>query len=221
MQVAIDGPAGSGKSTVSKLLAKSLKFIYLDTGAMYRASAWLKQQYKLNFNGLCALLSLTDFVFGHNGQTLTLKYDYGKPTEVDVTKLIRTPDVTAIVSGVASNVDVRTILTTKQQEIAGKNDIIMDGRDIGTVVLPNADVKIFLTASAEVRARRRMSEWRDVGQEVHYEDVLADIIVRDNKDASRSTAPLKKADDAYEIDTSELTIFEVSERIEELVRARI
>jgi cytidylate kinase len=214
MQIAVDGPASSGKSTVSKLLAAKFSLIYLDTGAMYRSAAYIKLTHSLEGDALYSRLSQTEFIFGGQG-FLTLKFP---DSSENVTAAIRTPEVTAATAGVSADARLRRILTDKQQEIAGRADIIMDGRDIGTVVLPDADLKFFLIASPEERARRRTAEWEVAGKTVSYEDVLKDIIRRDKTDTQRDSAPLKKAADAKEIDTTLLTIDEVVEIISVYIR---
>ncbi|MDR2400930.1 MAG: (d)CMP kinase [Deferribacteraceae bacterium] len=215
MQVAVDGPASSGKSTISKILASEFSLIYLDTGAMYRAGAYLKLKYKIIGEPFYELLRRTDFIFVGAGKPFVLKSPNRRE---DVSAAIRTPEVTAATSDVAADGEVRRILTAKQQKIAEGADIIMDGRDIGTVVLPNADIKFFLIASSEERARRRTIEWRVQGKNVIYEDVLKDISERDKHDISRENAPLKKAPDAKEIDTTLLTIDEVVEIMRVCIR---
>lgn len=211
MQVAIDGPASSGKSTISKILASKYSLTYLDTGAMYRAAAWLKLNHALTDEVFLEVLADTVFEFRENGKNLTLRYLYnGRPYVVDVTEQIRTPVVTACVGNVSADERVRKILTRRQQQIAGDTDVIMDGRDIGTVVLPNAELKFFLTASLEERAKRRTDEWCQKGVAVCYENVCSDLAQRDKKDSERQAAPLKKADDAVIIDTTCLTINEVT-----------
>lgn len=210
MQVAIDGPAGSGKSTISKTIAEKYNLLYLDTGAMYRAAAWLKLSGSLTNEELLKMLDEIDFEFTENGRVLTLHYQSNAKQPGNVTDQIRTPEVTALVSEVAANTAVRAILTKIQQKIASDADVIMEGRDIGTVVLPHADLKFFLTASAEERAKRRTEEWKGNGNAADYEKVLYDIKERDRKDSSRETAPLKKSDNAVEIDTTSLTINEVT-----------
>jgi cytidylate kinase len=210
MQVAVDGPASSGKSTISKILADKFSLIYLDTGAMYRAAAYMHLKYGVTDSALYKRLEETEFVFGKNGRTLLLKF---ADTSEDVAAAIRTPEVTAATGPISALGEVRRILTAKQRNIAEGADVIMDGRDIGTVVLPDADLKFFLIASPEERAKRRTAEWKALGKTVIYEDVLKDIIVRDAQDAQRENAPLKKAADAKEIDTTLLTIDEVVEII--------
>lgn len=215
MQVAIDGPAGSGKSTVCKILAKKYELTYLDTGAMYRAAAWLSD--KFADENLPDLLKETDFVFSENGSRLSLRK--GKETW-DVTEAIRTPAISGAVSRVAADPQVRAVLTEKQRGYAAKGDVIMEGRDITTVVLPCADIKIYLTASAEERARRRFAEWATKRDAPTYEEVLESIKRRDEIDSSRSCAPLKKADDAAFLDTTGLSLEQVSENIGRMIAAK-
>ncbi|MDR0453363.1 MAG: (d)CMP kinase [Deferribacteraceae bacterium] len=217
MQIAVDGPAGSGKSSVSKRIAERHSLLYLDTGAMYRAAAWLKLDRHLSFEDLLETLNKTEFSFSENGSVLKLRYNMNEKYSEDVTENIRTPEVTALVSEVAANGKIRDILTKTQQNIALYADVIMDGRDIGTVVLPRADLKFFLTASQEKRAERRANEWINKGKTADYNKVLNDIKERDNKDTMREAAPLKKPDDAVEIDTTGLTIDEVTAIIEEAI----
>ena len=206
--IAVDGPAGSGKSTISKILADRYSLTYLDTGAMYRSCALLQEKYSLSESELAELVRNTEFRFEGKtvGQRLFLNVD---GQEFEVTDEIRTPEITSKVSDVAAMSDVRTAMTEKQREIAEKDSVIIDGRDIGTVVLPDADLKIYLIATAEERARRRMLEWEGNNIKKDYRDVLFDIIKRDEIDSSRDCAPLKKADDAEEIDTTGLTIEQV------------
>lgn len=211
MQIAIDGPAGSGKSTIAKIVADRHGFIYLDTGAMYRSAVYLKLNHALDYPELYKVLEGASFDFFNNGKGLVLNYTVkGKAYSVDVTGVIRTPEVTSLVSEVSADKDVRLILTAKQKKIAEEANVVMDGRDIGTVVLPNADAKFFLTASPAVRAKRRVEEWKSKGTDLSYEQVLADVMERDRYDSERVTAPLKKAEDSKEIDTSDLTIDEVA-----------
>jgi cytidylate kinase len=216
MQVAVDGPASSGKSTISKILAAKFSLVYLDTGAMYRAAAYIKLKYALEGIPFHTFLQQTEFLF--RGQNAPLLIKSPKTDEEDISAAIRTPEVTAATGPVASDGEVRRVLTAKQQEIAKGKDVIMDGRDIGTVVLPNADVKFFLVASPEVRAKRRADEWRAKGESVKYENVLKDILERDKMDTGRENAPLKKAHGAKEIDTSLLTIEEVVEIMSVCIR---
>lgn len=198
--IAIDGPAGAGKSTIAKTAAKQLGFIYVDTGALYRAVGY----YVLNKNidpkneeKVTQILSQINvsLKFVDNEQRVFLN-------DEDVSGKIRTPEISMYASAVSAHPSVRQFLFETQRKLARENDVIMDGRDIGTVVLPNADVKIFLTASPEERARRRYEELVLKGEKVNYDDILKDVITRDYNDSHRATAPLKQADDAILLDTT-------------------
>ena len=218
VSVAVDGPAGSGKSTITKLVAKSLGFNYVDTGAMYRALTF-------NFlsNGLDELeeeeikelLSKTDFKVEYVDG---VQYVY--VNDVEVSDKIRTAEVSKFTSLFAKSPAVRDFLIDTQRNLANTNNIIMDGRDIASVVLPNADVKIFLTASVEERARRRVLDFERQGIEnVDFEKVKEDIKARDWQDENRDIAPLIKVESATLIDTTSLTIDEVVEKMTELVKS--
>ncbi|MBQ3033196.1 MAG: (d)CMP kinase [Deferribacterales bacterium] len=205
MKVAIDGPAGSGKSTVCKKIANKYGLIYLDTGAMYRAATWFSL--KFTDEKLAERLKDVDFIFSENGRKLTIAKD---GESWDVTKSIRTPAVAHSVSRVSANPQVRAVLTEKQRKFAADYDVIMEGRDITTVVLPDAEIKVFLTASVEERAKRRFQEWRESNTEApNYEEVIESIKRRDEADCARACAPLKKADDAVLVDTTGLTVDDV------------
>ena len=218
VSVAVDGPAGSGKSTITKMVAKSLGFNYVDTGAMYRALT-----YNFLSNGLDELeeekikelLSKTDFKVEYvNG----VQYVYVNNEEVS--DKIRTAEVSKFTSLFAKSPAVRDFLIDTQRNLANTNNIIMDGRDIASVVLPNADVKIFLTASVEERARRRVLDFERQGIEnVDFEKVKEDIKARDWQDENRDIAPLIKVESATLIDTTSLTIDEVVEKMTELVKS--
>lgn len=209
MQIAIDGPAGSGKSTVARLLAKRLGYLYIDTGAMYRA---------LTLKALRAGLPLDDE--GQIANLLTetkLELLPAEETVIlldgeDVSQEIRLPEVNRGVSPVSALGKVRKILVERQREMATA-DVVMDGRDIGTVVLPEAQVKIFLSASIRERAKRRRLELAHRGVQVTQEEAEVDLAYRDQQDASRAIGPLKQADDAILVDTTELSIEEVVERV--------
>lgn len=202
MIIAIDGPSGAGKSTLADRLAETLGFIHIDTGAMYRAIGLYADENGVDTTdaaGVIALLpKLTVGVsFNKNGQ---LVFVNGR----DVTTDIRKPEVSMFASNVSKIPEVRRYLVDEQRRIAGEMDIIMDGRDIGTVVFPDADVKVFLTASPETRAERRYKEQIEKGFDVSFDEVLADVIRRDEQDSKRAIAPLRPAEDAVIIDTSHL-----------------
>ncbi len=205
--VAIDGPAGAGKSTIARTAAKELGFIYVDTGALYRS---------IGLNALRKGVDLADtnaIEKSLEGMKVELSFDSQGAQIVllngeDVSSLIRTPEVSMSASKVSAVPAVRAFLLDLQRNMAKTQSVIMDGRDIGTVVLPNAEVKIFLTASPEIRAKRRFDELIEKGQEVKYEDVLADVIERDYNDSHREIAPLKPAEDSKLADTSGLTLEE-------------
>jgi len=218
VSVAVDGPAGSGKSTITKMVAKSLGFNYVDTGAMYRALT-----YNFLSNGLDELeeekikelLSKTDFKVEYVDG---VQYVYVNDEEVS--DKIRTSEVSKFTSLFAKSPSVRDFLIDTQRNLANTNNIIMDGRDIASVVLPNADVKIFLTASVEERARRRVLDFERQGIEnVDFEKVKEDIKARDWQDENRDIAPLIKVDSATLIDTTSLTIDEVVEKMTKLVKS--
>ncbi|NYE58641.1 (d)CMP kinase [Carboxydothermus ferrireducens] len=215
MRIAIDGPAGAGKSTVARILAKKLGFTYLDTGAMYRAVTVLFLENNLSLedeNGIKRLLEKTDIkiIPGDEGQKILLN-------ERDVTELIRTPQVSELVAKVSALPEVREYLTELQRKIIAKGDVVADGRDIGTVVMPEAEVKIFLTASAEERARRRHRELLAKGYEVSYEEVFREVLKRDELDTTREISPLRKAEDAILVDTTGLKIEEVVAKLLEII----
>ena len=200
--IAIDGPAGAGKSSIAKILAKRMGYIYVDTGALYRAVGYFVVSRNISTTDSDAVVACLDSV------DVQMKYVDGQQRVFangeDVTDKIRTPEISMAASNVSAIPKVREFLFDLQQDIAKNNNVVMDGRDIGTVVLPNADVKIFLTASPEERAKRRYKELIEKGQNAVFEDVLADVITRDHNDSTRATAPLKQADDAVLVDTSDL-----------------
>jgi cytidylate kinase len=215
--VAIDGPSGAGKSTVSKMLARRLGFLYLDTGAMYRCVGLLALRHAvdpLSPNDLAPLLAdlRISFVPDAGGDQLTLC------NGEDVTELIRAHEVSQTASKASSVGAVRTRLVAMQREMGAAGGVVMEGRDIGTNVFPDAEVKIFLVASAEQRARRRWQELRARGESVEFEAVLADQRERDQRDSERALNPLVPAPDAHLVDTSDLTIEQVVDRLAELVR---
>ncbi len=220
MQIAIDGPAGSGKSTISKIIADKLNFIYLDTGAMYRAVAlaclenniiYLNEDDNYQRDGLKNFLKTLTISFIKNSIYLN---------DNDISEQIRMPNVRNIVSYLAKNPDIREDLTLRQQKFANEHNVVMDGRDIGTCVLPNADLKIFLTASIEIRAKRRFNEIKDKENNINMEDIKKSIQKRDCQDTNRKVAPLRQAEDAILIDTSNLTVDEVVDKILYLAKQR-
>lgn len=216
--IAIDGPAGAGKSTIAKQIAKKLGIIYVDTGAMYRAMAL-----HLIRKGITS--QNTDKISeACKDADITIEYEAGEQLVIlngeNVNGCIRTEEVGNMASIGAANKDVRLKLVELQRELAKKADVIMDGRDIGTYVLPNADLKIFLTASSEVRAKRRFDELTAKGVDCNIKEIEKDIIERDRRDSTREFAPLKQADDAVLVDSSDLTAQEVAVKIIELADKR-
>ena len=213
--VAVDGPAGSGKSTISKLVAEKYKLTYLDTGAMYRMVAFYSLEKGVDLDSPSEVeLMLENIKIDIEGDKFILN-------GIDVSQEIRTPRVTSVVSKTASIKAVREKLVELQREIGNGKRVILDGRDIGTVVFPDAHLKVFLVASPEERAKRRLKEYEEKGIESDYESVLGSIKERDHIDSTREESPLKKADDAIEVDTSFLSIEEVSNKISALIRERI
>lgn len=211
--VAIDGPAGAGKSTVARRAAAELGFVYVDTGAIYRAVALAVLDEKIDGADEAAVASLL------KNTTVKLQWEQGVQhlllNGADVTDRLRSPEVSDASSRISAFSAVRQFLLETQREVARQQSVIMDGRDIGTVVLPNAQVKIYLTASSATRADRRCKELREKGLEAAYEDVLRDIEERDYRDMHRKLAPLRRAEDAVLLDTSALTL---TQSIEEAVR---
>lgn len=216
--VAIDGPAGAGKSTIAKAAAKELGFIYVDTGALYRAIAYNAVTKGVIDDTQKIIDMLTD-------TNVELKYVDGVQAVYlngdDVSAYIRTPEISMGASKVSAIPQVREFLLNLQRDIAQKNNVIMDGRDIATVVLPNADVKIFLFASPECRAQRRYKELMEKGEDVTLEDVLADVNQRDYQDSHRDIAPLKPSEDSVMADTSKLNLEESIQLIIDIIKERI
>lgn len=215
LNCALDGPSGAGKSTIAKAVAKEMGFVYVDTGALYRSIGYFAVQNGAVTTSADEIVPLLEKI------NVELRYVDGSQKVYlngeDVSDKIRTPEISMAASNVSAIPAVRAFLLDLQRDIAAKNNIIMDGRDIGTVILPNADVKIFMTATAEERARRRYNELREKGQDVDYESILNDINRRDYNDSHRETAPLKKADDAIELDTTNMSIDEVVQKISEII----
>lgn len=216
INIAIDGPAGAGKSTIAKMVSKELGYIYVDTGALYRTIALYITENDIADEDIEASLEKAD---------VSLKFIDGAQRvflgDRDVSDLIRTPEISMAASRTSAIPAVRAYLFETQQKIARENNIIMDGRDIGTVVLPNADVKIFLTASAEERANRRYKELAEKPDCPPYEEILQDIIKRDYADMHREISPLKQAEDAVLVDTTELSLEESAEAIVRVIESKI
>lgn len=213
MQIAIDGPASAGKSTVAKIIAHKLSFTYIDTGAMYRACTVLAKENKIDYGNEAAILAIVD------QNKIELKSIDGEQKvfagKDDITQAIRMPEISANVSQVAALSGVREKMVSLQRQMAGKMNVVMDGRDIGTTVLPHAEVKIFLIASAHSRAQRRMLDLKQRGikSDQTLQEIEKSIEKRDYKDSHRSISPLKKAPDAVEIDTTKMNIEQVVDAI--------
>ncbi len=213
MQIAIDGPAGSGKSTVAKLLAEDLNIIYLDTGAMYRAVTAYVLENNLDLN--TDINQLKD-----NIENLEIKFKNNRVylNDKDVTEIIRSKEVTNLVSVVSALDFVRESLTQKQQEIAQKNSVVMDGRDIGTTVLPHADFKFYIDASPDCRAKRRAKEIGVDFNSKEFNNLKEDIIRRDYLDSTREISPLTRPEDAVYVKTDDLTIQEVLDTLKNIIK---
>ena len=220
ISVAIDGPAGAGKSTIARRLAAELGYRYVDTGAIYRTVAYFMDLWGVSPKDVDGVNRYIDEL------TVEIEYDedglqHMMMNGMDVTKDIRTPDISQKASLISAHACVRDMLLDMQRELAEQNNVEMDGRDIGTVVLPHATVKIFLTASPEVRAKRRCDELSAKGQKVDYNKVLKDIQQRDYQDTHREIAPLKMSRDSIKVDTSDMTIEEVLEKLKEIVVQKV
>ena len=218
IKIAIDGPSGSGKSTLAKALAKILGYIYVDTGALYRAVGVNALRNNIDTKDSSAVAASlegisVDLVFENGEQKVLLNGE-------DVSTEIRTPPASMAASDVSAVPAVRAFLFDLQRDIASRNNCIMDGRDIGTVVLPDAQVKIFLTASPEERATRRYKELTEKGQQVNYEDVLKELVERDYNDSHREIAPLKPAEDSVLFDTTGNTLAESVEKIISIIKEK-
>ncbi len=217
--VAIDGPSGAGKSTIAKAAAKALGFVYLDTGAIYRTVAWHITMLGIGPKDTDHVPMLLD------DANIVIEFQDGQQHMIlngkDITGEIRTPEISACASQLAQQPAVRDFLLDLQRNLAKEHDIIMDGRDIGTVVLPNASLKIFLTATPEKRAQRRYEEYLEKGQPAEYAQVLEDQKKRDYEDSHRKIAPLKRAKDAVVVDTTELSLQESVDTVLGLIRERL
>ena len=216
INIAIDGPAGAGKSTIAKMVSAKMGYIYVDTGALYRTIALYITENDIPDDKIEESLKNAD---------VSLRFIDGTQRvflgDRDVSGLIRTPEISMAASRTSAIPAVRAYLFGTQQKIAAENNVIMDGRDIGTVVLPNADVKIFLTASAEERANRRYKELAEKPDCPSYQEILDDIIKRDYQDMHRETAPLKQAEDAVLVDTTKLTLEESADAIIKVISEKI
>lgn len=215
--VAIDGPAGAGKSTIAKLAAEKLGYAYIDTGAMYRSVAWKYLQSGKEFSEELVISLAQTMVIEFSPED---KINRVFADGVEITSAIRSKEVTAIVSKVAAIGPVREAMVDQQRRMGEIGGVLMDGRDIGTVVFPNAELKIFLTASVEERARRRYEEMVAKGEAVDLEQLKADIASRDKQDSERAISPLKQAEDAIYLDTSAMNIEQVTKKILELVEEK-
>ncbi len=211
LKIAIDGPAGAGKSTVAKRVADKLGYLYIDTGAMYRAVTWLMLKNEINADDTQAIIELVRTARillkpgNKSSNQLARVFINGR----EITKHIRTPEITSLTPKIAAVGAVRAYLVEQQRNMARGGSVVLDGRDIGTVVLPDAEIKIFLTATPEVRAKRRYAEFRAAGQEIEFNALLKEIIERDNLDSNRAIAPLLMADDAVLILSDKMQIDEV------------
>ncbi len=218
--IAIDGPAGAGKSTIAKRLAKELGYYYVDTGAIYRTVAYFMDLWGVSPKDIDGVTRYIDEL------TVEIAYDedglqHMIMNGMDVTEDIRTPEISQKASLISAHACVREMLLDMQREVAEQHNVVMDGRDIGTVVLPKANVKIFLTASAEVRAQRRTDELLAKGQKANYNEILKQIQQRDYQDTHREIAPLKMSRDSVKLDTSEMNIDEVVAAMKKIVAEKI
>ncbi len=216
--IAIDGPSAAGKSTVAKRVADALNFQYIDTGAMYRALTWKALQNGIDVDDRDAIDAMAKetkvrLIKGESGTKVLLD-------DVDVTKEIREPLVTHNVSAVSMSAGARLAMVEQQRQMAAEGGVVMDGRDIGSHVLPKAELKIFLTASSAARAQRRFFDWKEKGIEMPLDEIEADLARRDHLDSTREISPLKQAEDAVLLDTTEMDIHAVTERILQLWEGR-
>ncbi len=217
LSIAIDGPAGAGKSSVAKILAKEMGYTYLDTGAMYRALTY--ESLRRGLSDAAAIVRMAE--------TVSMRVMPGEDTmrvfldEKEVTDFLRTSEVSAAVSSVSAIPEIRTRMVDLQRKLSAAGGTVLDGRDIGTVVLPHADVKIFLTASPHVRALRRFEEMKEKNPSITVEEIEADIRERDEKDSTRATSPLRSAEDAIPLDNSDWTLAETAAAIRDICRNKM
>ena len=217
IKIAIDGPSGAGKSSLAKIIAKTLGIIYIDTGALYRTVGLWVYRKGIPYTDREGIISSLDGIkveLGFDGEGNQRVYLCGE----DVSGLIRTPEIAQYASAVSAVSEVRSLLFGMQRDIAEKNSVIMDGRDIGTVILPDADVKIFLSASDEARAERRCKELREKGEDCTVEEILRSMRERDRRDSTRDIAPAVAADDAIHFDNSELTLEQSVAAVLEIIK---
>ena len=220
ISIAIDGPAGAGKSTIAKRVAAELGYLYVDTGAIYRTVGYHMSLMGIgpkDKDGIERCIDDVNIRIEHQADGIQHMILNGQ----DVTDLIRTPEMSMMASGVSAQPCVRAYLLDMQRELARTHNVVMDGRDIGTVVLPDAQVKVYLTASAEVRADRRFKELVAKGEKVRYEDVYLDVVKRDEQDMTRKIAPLKCADDAEVLDCSYLSIDQVVAEMKAIIEKKV
>ena len=219
ISIAIDGPAGAGKSTIAKRVAADLGYLYVDTGAIYRTVGYHMSLMGIgpkDKDGIERCIDDVNIRIEHQPDGVQHMILNGQ----DVTDLIRTPEISMMASGVSAQPCVRAYLLDMQRELAGNHNVVMDGRDIGTVVLPHAQVKVYLTASAEIRARRRWKELTEKGENIRFEDVYTDVVKRDEQDMNRKIAPLKCAADAEVLDCSYLTVEQVVAEMKAIIRRK-
>lgn len=218
--IAIDGPSGAGKSTIAKLLSERLGFVYLDTGAMFRTVSLMIKRWEIPLEDEAALgdaCSRVDISFARSEEGKYLVFSNGE----DVSGAIRTPEISLLTSLISAKKVVRERLLDLQRKIGSAGGVILEGRDIGTVVFPDAEVKFFLSASPEERGKRRYLELAAKGEDTTLEKTIAEVVQRDAQDEQREHAPLRKADDAIEVDTTSLSIEEVLDLMENIVRGRM
>jgi len=215
LKVAMDGPAGAGKSTVAQLVAQRLGYLYIDTGAMYRAATWLalKNGISPDDGEAIAKTAAKANIRLEPGDASTLNRVRVYVNDEEITQAIRTHEISELVSPVSAHSPLRKVMVAQQKELAKRGGVVLDGRDIGTVVMPDADIKIYLTASVDVRARRRMKDLEGQGEKPSFDELVQAIAARDHRDMTRADSPLKQADDAVAIITDNMTIDQVVDAV--------